>query len=71
MNGTGCARPRLLKLSGGATPLLLSGGRLCVENTKDLSLWVNADGLAGLHGGESRAQWRRFSLSCLLSPFNK
>ncbi len=37
INGTGCARPRLLKLAEG--PLLLSGGRLCVEDTKDLSLW--------------------------------
>merc|ERR1711998_129612 len=29
IKGAGCARPRLLKLSGG--PLVLSGGRLCVE----------------------------------------
>ena len=61
INGTGCARPRLLKLSEG--PLLLSGGRLCVEKTKDLSLWVNDDGLAGAHGGDPRTQWVRYSLS--------
>jgi hypothetical protein len=39
ISGTGCARPRLLKLAGPMGPLLLSGGRLCVEGTKDLSLW--------------------------------
>ena len=26
---------------------MLSGGRLCTENTTDISLWVNADGYAG------------------------
>ena len=62
INGTGCARPRLLKLSHGG-PLLLSGGRLCVEDTKDISLWVNRDGMAGVHGGPSRQQWQRYSLS--------
>lgn len=35
--GAGCARPRLLKLEGG--PLILSGGRLCVEETDDISIW--------------------------------
>jgi hypothetical protein len=34
--GAGCARPRLLKLTGG--PLVLSGGRLCVEHTDDISI---------------------------------
>ena len=37
-------------------PLLMSGGRLCVEGTADISLWVNADGMAGwpsLSGGEA------------------
>eukprot|EP01052_Picozoa_sp_SAG31_P036740 SAG31_NODE_4630_length_3085_cov_2.376758_2_plen_203_part_00 len=36
--GAGCARPRLLSLGIGK-PLLLSGGRLCVENTTDL-VWL-------------------------------
>lgn len=60
MEGTGCARPKLLRLSDG--PLLLSGGRLCVENTTGIFLWVNDDGLAGLHGGDGRGQWARYSL---------
>ena len=41
--GAGCARPRLHKLAGG--PLLMSGGRLCTENTTDLFLWVSWDGM--------------------------
>ena len=31
IEGTGCARPRLLSLGVGK-PLLMSGGRMCVEN---------------------------------------
>jgi hypothetical protein len=50
MPGAGCARPKLLSL-GRRAPVLLSGGRLCVENTTDISLWVNADGMAGYGGG--------------------
>jgi hypothetical protein len=45
IEGTGCARPRLMRLSGG--PLLLSGGRLCVENMTGIFLWVNEDGMGG------------------------
>eukprot|EP01052_Picozoa_sp_SAG31_P041686 SAG31_NODE_6389_length_2035_cov_1.978306_1_plen_233_part_10 len=43
IKGAGCARPRLLKLRGG--PLVLSGGRLCVEDTDDISIWLNHDGM--------------------------
>ena len=35
--GAGCARPRLLKLAGDG-PLVLSGGRLCVEHTDDIGI---------------------------------
>lgn len=38
--GTGCARPRLLSLGAGK-PMLLSGGRMCVENTSGLFVWLN------------------------------
>ena len=31
IEGTGCARPRLLSLGVGK-PLIMSGGRMCVEN---------------------------------------
>ena len=44
MQGLGCVRPKLLLLNDG--PLLLTGGRLCVENTKDIRLWVSVDGNA-------------------------
>jgi hypothetical protein len=66
IHGAGCARPRLRLLEPDG-PLLLSGGRLCVENTTGLFLWVNEDGLAGLHGSSggnsSSAEWVRHSLS--------
>eukprot|EP01050_Picozoa_sp_SAG11_P011992 SAG11_NODE_1306_length_5245_cov_6.023513_5_plen_70_part_00 len=29
-------------------PLLMSGGRLCVENTTGIFLWVNRDAMASL-----------------------
>lgn len=51
MEGTGCARPRLKRLPGdegsSSGPLLLTGGRLCVENKTGIFLWVNNDGMAG------------------------
>ena len=47
IEGTGCARPRLKKLDSGA--LLLTGGRLCVENQTGIFLWVNRDGMAGFN----------------------
>ena len=34
-----------------------------MEDTKDISLWVNNDGMAGVNGGMSREQWRRHSIS--------
>eukprot|EP01043_Picozoa_sp_COSAG02_P063037 COSAG02_NODE_8836_length_2426_cov_2.305544_2_plen_435_part_00 len=57
--GAGCARPRLLSL-GTAKPVLMSGGRLCVENTTDLSLWVNPIGLVKSGSG---GVWSKHSLS--------
>ena len=58
--GAGCARPRLLKLAGG--PLILSGGRLCVEKTDDISIWVNKDGMAGAATG-GPGKWTKHSVS--------
>ena len=51
--GTGCARPRVKQLSGGA--LLLTGGRLCVENKTGIFLWVNPKGDAD--------EWTRHSIT--------
>lgn len=53
MQGLGCVRPKLLLLDDGA--LLLAGGRMCVEQTKDILLWVSADGSAD--------EWASFSLT--------
>jgi hypothetical protein len=53
MQGLGCVRPKLLLLNNG--PLLLTGGRLCVENTKDILLWISFDG--------SARNWTTFSLT--------
>ena len=62
IKGAGCARPRLLKLAAG--PLLLSGGRLCVEDTDDISMWLNSDGLAGTApGGQLPGEWAKTSVS--------
>ena len=57
--GAGCARPRLLAL-GVNKPMLMSGGRLCVENTTDLSLWVNPAGVVARGSG---GVWSKHSLS--------
>jgi hypothetical protein len=38
--GMGVCRPRLLMLGDGKGPLLLSGGRLYTEKTRDVLLWV-------------------------------
>ena len=61
IDGAGCARPRLLKLASG--PLLLSGGRLCVENASGVFAWVNEDGMGGIGGGAPRAEWVKHSIS--------
>ena len=45
IKGAGCARPRLKRLVAG--PLLLTGGRVCVENHTGLFLWLNRDGMGG------------------------
>ena len=58
--GAGCVWPRLLKLKSG--PLVLSGGRLCVEKTDDISIWVNADGMAGASSG-GPGVWTKYSVS--------
>ena len=58
--GAGCVRPKLLKLAGG--PLILSGGRLCVEKTDDISIWVNDDGMAGAATG-GPGKWTKHSVS--------
>ena len=60
MPGAGCVWPRLLKLDSG--PLILSGARLCVEHTDDISIWVNADGMAGA-ATNGPGSWTRHSVS--------
>jgi hypothetical protein len=45
IEGAGCARPKVKRLPAG--PMLLTGGRLCVENMTGIFLWVNGDGMAG------------------------
>jgi hypothetical protein len=40
--GLGCVRPKLLHVPGG--PLVLSGGRNCLANTRDNMLWTSATG---------------------------
>jgi hypothetical protein len=58
--GAGCVRPKLLSLGANA-PLLMSGGRLCVENTTDISLWVNPSGTVG---AQQRGDvWTKHSIS--------
>ena len=41
IDGAGCVLPRLHNLPSG--PLILTGGRLCVEGITGLFLWINAD----------------------------
>ena len=56
--GTGCARSRLTKLVGG--PLLLTSGRLCVENKTGIFLWMNADEMGGFGSDKSgTVTWQR------------
>lgn len=50
IHGAGCARPRLIRIEPSG-PLLMSGGRLCVENTTGIFLWVNQNAMAALDGG--------------------
>ena len=67
VNGTGCVKPRLMMLGEPAFPgpLLLTGGRMCVENVTDAFLWLNADGLGGSAASRlpPNDTWRRHSLS--------
>jgi hypothetical protein len=60
MTGAGCVWPRLLKLDSG--PLIMSGARLCVENSSDVFIWVNADGMAGKSTG-GPGNWTKYSVS--------
>jgi hypothetical protein len=60
MPGAGCVWPRLLKLDSG--PLIMSGARMCVEHTDDISIWVNTDGMAGAGTG-GPGTWTRHSVS--------
>ena len=53
--GMGVARPRMLMLGNGKGPLLLSGGRLYTEHTRDILLWVCWDGMG--------QDWETYSLS--------
>jgi len=55
--GIGVARPRLLMLGGDGQdgPLLLSGGRLYTEHTRDILLWVCWDGMG--------RRWEPYSVS--------
>ena len=41
IDGAGCVLPRLHSLPSG--PLILTGGRLCVEGITGVFLWINAD----------------------------
>eukprot|EP01052_Picozoa_sp_SAG31_P000843 SAG31_NODE_26_length_32985_cov_39.054096_8_plen_923_part_00 len=52
--GAGCVRPRLLFLMPKG-PLLMSGGRNCVDETVDISLWINNDGMG--------REWQEVSVS--------
>jgi hypothetical protein len=60
IKGAGCARPRLKSLATG--PLLMTGGRLCVENKTGLFLWVNEDGMGGSEA-HATAGFSRHSIS--------
>ena len=46
-------RPHLLSFEGNG--LVLSGGRLCVENMTGLFVWFNSDGMAGFVRSEGAA----------------
>jgi hypothetical protein len=61
MEGAGCVRPKLKLLASG--PLLLTGGRLCVEDAQGVYLWVNEDGMGGIAGEDARVEWKRHSIS--------
>ena len=63
IEGTGCARPRLRKLSSG--PLILTGGRLCVENISGIFMWLNRDGMGGFDSSTrpDAEIWVRHSIS--------
>ena len=53
----GCVRPKLQLLSA-TGPMLLSGGRDCVDRTVDLLLWIDGS-------GTGRGPWTRHSVSGL------
>ena len=64
IRGAGCVRPHLLSfggLAGGG--LVLSGGRICVENMTGLFIWHNPDGLADHAGIGDGSEWQRHSIT--------
>ena len=54
VTGTGAVRPRLALLGPGG-PLVLGGGRALNLHTRDILLWVSADGMG--------TSWQRYSIS--------
>ena len=67
IQGTGCARPRLLSFpptsqlpdtagSSSEAPVLISGGRICYANMTGLFIWLNPSGAAD-------GEWERISVS--------
>lgn len=52
--GTGAVRPRLALIGPGG-PLVLGGGRALNLHTRDVLLWVSADGMG--------TSWQRYSIS--------
>ena len=61
LKGAGCARPRIKRFSSG--PLLMTGGRMCVENVTGLFAWLNLDGMGGLGSSSPGDAWTRHSIS--------
>jgi hypothetical protein len=64
--GAGCCRPRLISFPGG--PLVIAGGRMCVNGTQGLFLWISSDGMGAYnspnHGADSNgSEWARVSIT--------
>ena len=62
IHGAGCVRPHLLSF-GSAGGLVLSGGRICVENRTGLYIWHNRDGMADRDHTGNGSEWMRYSIS--------
>eukprot|EP01050_Picozoa_sp_SAG11_P011838 SAG11_NODE_1281_length_5311_cov_4.192441_4_plen_371_part_00 len=61
LKGAGCARPRIKRFSSG--PLLMTGGRMCVENMTGLFAWLNLDGMGGFGSSSPGDAWTWHSIS--------